>query len=77
MQPELVLISAGFDAHKLDPVGGLGLESADFQALTREVVALADRYAGGRIVSVLEGGYHPKALADSVELHVHELMRGK
>ena len=77
MRPELVLISAGFDAHKLDPVGSLGLETQDFQTLTRQVVAVADQYAEGRIVSVLEGGYHPQALADSVELHVHELMRGE
>lgn len=77
MQPELILISAGFDAHKLDPVGSLDLETEDFQALTRQVVAIADKYTSGRIVSVLEGGYHPSALADCVEMHVHELMRGE
>jgi acetoin utilization deacetylase AcuC-like enzyme len=77
MQPELILISAGFDAHKLDPVGSLDLETADFQTLTRHVVEAANQYAGGRIVSVLEGGYHPTALAESVELHVHELLRGE
>jgi acetoin utilization deacetylase AcuC-like enzyme len=77
MQPELILISAGFDTHKLDPVGSLDLETADFQTLTRHVVEIANRYAGGRIVSVLEGGYHPAALADCVELHVHELLHGE
>jgi acetoin utilization deacetylase AcuC-like enzyme len=77
MQPELVLISAGFDAHKVDPVGSLGLETEDYQTLTRQVVAVADQYAAGRIVSVLEGGYHPQTLADCIELHVHELMRGE
>lgn len=77
MQPELVFISAGFDAHRLDPVGSLDLETADFQTLTRHVVEMANQYAGGQIVSVLEGGYHPTALAESVELHVHELLRGE
>lgn len=77
MQPELILISAGFDAHKFDPFGSLDLETADFQTLTRHVVEVANQYAGGRIVSVLEGGYHPTALAESVELHVHELLRGE
>jgi acetoin utilization deacetylase AcuC-like enzyme len=77
MQPELILISAGFDAHKLDPFGSLDLETADFQTLTRHVVEVANQYAGGRIVSMLEGGYHPTALAESVELHVHELLRGE
>lgn len=77
LRPELILISAGFDAHRLDPVGSLGLETQDYQALTRQVVAVADQFAAGRIVSVLEGGYHPQALADCVELHVHELMRGE
>jgi len=77
MRPELILISAGFDAHKLDPVGSLDLETADFQTLTQHVVEIANQFAGGRVVSVLEGGYHPIVLADCVELHVHELLRGE
>lgn len=75
MRPELVLISAGFDAHRLDPIGSLGLESDDFRAMTRDVVQVAKEHAGGRIVSVLEGGYHPEAVADCVDGHVYELMR--
>jgi len=77
IQPELTFISAGFDAHKLDPVGSLDLETEDFQTLTRRVVEIANKYADGRIVSVLEGGYHPTVLADCIEMHVHELMRGE
>lgn len=73
MKPELVLISAGFDAHHLDPIGSLGLEAADFQAMTRKVIDVANRYADGRIVSVLEGGYHPDAVAECVDLHIREL----
>lgn len=76
MKPELVLISAGFDAHHLDPIGSLGLEAADFQAMTRKVIDVANRYADGRIVSVLEGGYHPDAVAECVDLHIRELRQG-
>jgi acetoin utilization deacetylase AcuC-like enzyme len=75
IRPELVIISAGFDAHRLDPVGSLGLESEDFESLTRVVRNIAAAHAGGRLVSVLEGGYHPEALAESIEAHLHELSR--
>ncbi len=74
IQPQLVLISAGFDCHKLDPVGSLGLESEDFGVLTRTVLDIATTHAQGRVVSVLEGGYHPFALAESVEYHLHEML---
>lgn len=76
MQPELILISAGFDAHRLDPIGSLGLESEDFGPMTRQVLEVAQQYAGGRVVSVLEGGYNPDAVAQCVDVHLHELMRG-
>lgn len=72
-RPQLVLISAGFDAHRLDPIGSLGLESEDFGELTRVVRDVANVHAQGRIVSALEGGYNPQALAESVEIHLHEL----
>jgi acetoin utilization deacetylase AcuC-like enzyme len=75
LRPQLVMISAGFDAHHLDPVGSLGLESEDFGPLTRVVRDIAATHAGGRIVSVLEGGYHPAALAESVRVHLDELGR--
>ena len=74
IRPQLVLISAGFDAHRADPVGNLGLESGDFTTLTRSVLAVAGTHAGGRVVSVLEGGYDPVALSDCVELHLRELL---
>ncbi len=72
-QPELILISAGFDAHRLDPIGSLGLETEDFRALTQLVQRLAKTACGGQIVSLLEGGYHLRALADSVEIHLRTL----
>ncbi|MBA2117534.1 histone deacetylase family protein [Bremerella alba] len=73
VQPELVMISAGFDAHKDDPVGDLGLETEDFATLTNIVQEVADTWCGGRIVSMLEGGYNPPRLADSIEVHLREL----
>ncbi len=73
IRPQLVILSAGFDAHRLDPVGSLGLESEDFADLTRIVQQIADTHAGGRIVSLLEGGYNPRALAESIEAHLTEL----
>jgi acetoin utilization deacetylase AcuC-like enzyme len=74
IKPQLVLISAGFDSHRNDPVGSLGLESEDFGTLTRIVLNIAATHANGRVVSVLEGGYSPEALAESVEYHLHELL---
>jgi acetoin utilization deacetylase AcuC-like enzyme len=72
-RPELILISAGFDAHAEDPVGDLGLEIEDFEILTREIVAVADCHARGRIVSLLEGGYNVPILAGSVAAHLGAL----
>ncbi len=68
--PQLVLVSAGFDAHQADPLGGLGLVDEDFAWVTRRLCAQADRSAQGRIVSSLEGGYDLHALARSVEAHL-------
>ena len=73
MRPELILISAGFDAHAEDPVGDLGLEVEDFEILTREIVAVAETHAQGRIVSVLEGGYNVPILAGTVAAHLSAL----
>lgn len=72
-QPELILISAGFDAHKEDPIGSLGLETEDFGRLTQLLLQVARQYCGGRIVSLLEGGYNPQRLAESVVTHLTEL----
>ena len=73
VRPELILISAGFDAHAEDPVGDLGLEVDDFESLTKAIVDIADTHAAGRIVSVLEGGYNIPILAGCVEIHLHSL----
>ena len=75
-KPELIMISAGFDSHGEDPIGSLQWASEDFAELTRMVTAQADRHAGGRVVSVLEGGYNPQALAASIELHLDALEAG-
>ncbi len=77
VRPELILISAGFDAHKDDPVGDLGLETEDFATMTQIVQAIANTWCGGRIVSLLEGGYNPPRLADSLEVHLRELATTK
>lgn len=68
-KPELVIISAGFDAHQDDPLGHFNLVEKDFAALTKIVKQIADQYAEGRIVSVLEGGYNLEALAASCIAH--------
>lgn len=70
MKPQMVFVSAGFDTHRGDPVGDLGLETEDFIALSERVVDVAADYAQGRLVSVLEGGYDPEQMADCVEVHL-------
>ena len=75
IKPELVLLSAGFDAHRDDPVGNLGLETEDFIPLTETTLAIAKEYAGGKLVSLLEGGYNPGVLAGCVEEHLRVLLR--
>jgi acetoin utilization deacetylase AcuC-like enzyme len=72
-QPDLLIISAGFDAHRADPLGGLNLTEADFSWVTRELMAVADECCEGRLVSVLEGGYDIDALAHSAGAHVQAL----
>lgn len=73
-QPELILVSAGFDAHRDDPLGGLNWNEADFSWLTHAICDLADDCCAGRVVSSLEGGYDLGALAASVAAHVRVLM---
>ena len=72
-KPQMVFISAGFDAHREDELGQLGLVEADYEWITRRVKDVADRHAKGRIVSCLEGGYALGALARSVAAHVRVL----
>lgn len=74
-RPDLVIISAGFDAHWRDPLANLNLTEQDFALATREIMELADRHAGGRIVSLLEGGYDLRGLSESVAAHVGMLMK--
>ncbi len=75
-QPELIVVSAGFDAHMDDPLANINLEEVDFSWATERIMEVADRHAGGRIVSLLEGGYDLSALGASVAAHVTALMRG-
>ncbi len=72
--PELLIVSAGFDAHKADPLAQLRLETADFGWITDKLLELAEKHCQGRLVSVLEGGYDLDALAASAALHVRRLL---
>lgn len=72
-KPQMIFISAGFDAHLEDEMGSLGLVEADYAWVTRELVATAEKHAEGRIVSVLEGGYDLSALSRSVVAHIKAL----
>ncbi|GLK56466.1 acetoin utilization deacetylase AcuC-like enzyme [Methylopila capsulata] len=74
--PDLIVISAGFDAHKRDPLGGLWLVEDDYSWMTKRLMDVADEHAGGRVVSVLEGGYDLQGLGQSTAAHVRALMRG-
>ena len=73
-RPQLLFVSAGFDAHREDPLAGLELVDADYAWVTRELVAVAAKHAQGRIVSTLEGGYALSALGRSVAEHIRELV---
>ena len=73
-RPQLVLISAGFDAHAQDPIGSLGLETEDFTRMTKSVIEVAKTYSAGRLVSCLEGGYHVQRLAESVSCHLRTML---
>ncbi len=75
--PELLLVSAGFDAHRADPLAQLELDADDFGWITEALLEVADRHCGGRVVSVLEGGYDLDALALSAAVHVRMLMRSR
>jgi acetoin utilization deacetylase AcuC-like enzyme len=75
IKPDLIFISAGFDTHREDPVGSLGLETEDFATLTNTVLDVADAHAAGRVISVLEGGYNPPVLADCLDVHLAEMVK--
>jgi acetoin utilization deacetylase AcuC-like enzyme len=74
--PDLMIVSAGFDAHRRDPLGNLNLTEADFNWATRRLMEVARRHAHERVVSVLEGGYDLEGLSRSVAAHVTALMEG-
>ena len=73
-KPEFILMSAGFDAHKDDPLCQLNLESRDYYEITRRVLEITKQYCNGKVVSVLEGGYDLNALAESANEHVNALI---
>ena len=72
-RPQMIFVSAGFDAHKEDDLGGMALVEADYAWMTHRLVEVAREHAGGRIVSCLEGGYNLSALGRSVVAHVKAL----
>jgi acetoin utilization deacetylase AcuC-like enzyme len=72
--PGLVIISAGFDSHRDDPLGSLMLEDSDFAEMTKEVLRIAERHSGGRVVSLLEGGYNLDLLGGSIRSHLTALL---
>ena len=73
--PDLLIISAGFDAHKNDPLANIMLEPGDFGWITQELLDLAEKQCNGRVISVLEGGYNLESLAQSVGVHVQHLIK--
>lgn len=74
--PDLIIISAGFDAHHRDPLAHINLVGEDFDWATGRILELADKYAGNRVVSLLEGGYDLEGLAESAAMHVLRMMKG-
>ena len=73
-RPDFVLISSGFDAHERDPIAEMRITTPGYAALTKIVAGIAERHAKGRLVSLLEGGYNLKALAQATEAHLRALM---
>ena len=73
-KPEFILFSAGFDAHKDDPLAQLQLKSKDFYDLTKRTLNLSKSFCNGKVVSILEGGYDLNALKESVEMHINALL---
>ena len=73
-QPEFILISAGFDAHKNDPLAQIKLETEDFYNITKRILETSKKFCNGKVVSILEGGYDLQALRDSTKRHVDALI---
>ncbi|MDG1405963.1 MAG: histone deacetylase, partial [Planctomycetota bacterium] len=76
-QPEIILLSAGFDAHRRDPLANISLGSKDYFLITKEIVDIANRHSQGRVISFLEGGYDLVALGESVVEHLRGLKESK
>ena len=68
-EPEVIIISAGFDAHKRDPLATINLKSEDYFTMTQDIVSIANRHSKGRVISFLEGGYDLQALSESIQSH--------
>lgn len=75
-KPDFVLVSAGFDGHKMDPLGGWNLSTNSYEKITKETQKIAKMHCQGKLVSFLEGGYHLQALAESVKTHLEVLATG-
>jgi acetoin utilization deacetylase AcuC-like enzyme len=73
-RPEFILVSAGFDGHADDPLADIRLSFEGYRYMTRAVIALAERFCGGKLVSILEGGYEISSLTSCIEIHVRELL---
>ena len=73
-RPDLVIISAGFDSHRGDPLGNLMLEDSDFAEMTKDVLRIAEKHSNGRVVGLLEGGYNLNLLGGSVCAHLKALL---
>ena len=73
-KPEFILISAGFDAHKNDPLAQIKLETEDFYNITKRILETSKKFCNGKVVSILEGGYDLNALRDSTKRHVDALI---
>lgn len=77
IKPDLIMLSAGFDAHRFDPVGGLSLEEEHFEDAGHWAGELANEYTGGKLISVLEGGYHLEHMPASVDAHLRGLAKSQ
>ena len=72
-EPEVIIISAGFDAHNRDPLATINLNSEDYFTMTHDIVDIANRHSKGRVISFLEGGYDLQALSESIQFHFKAL----
>ena len=73
-KPEFILISAGFDGHEADPLAQMKLKTEDFYTITKRILEISKKFCNGKVVSILEGGYDLRALADSTKRHVDALL---